>query len=112
MSEDNRIKTVSGGNCFSANVSDVRDAPEKNATLIWVFPKPGLTPHGIFGALFCRLFFFYFWGIFCVIFHQKFKKKVPSNFLIPNLLGCKKGPQNFWIDVDVPKYLCIYVCIL
>ena len=80
-----------------------------------LLPKRSDPPRnfGTFGHFSFGYFFPKLLGHFFVIFHQKFKKKVPQNFWIwstlppflpkiPKLSGHKKVPQNFGIGSETP----------
>ena len=65
----------------------LRDAPERNAALIWVFSKSGPVSHrpwnfGTFRALFRKLFLKKPFVQFCAIIYQNFWKKYPFLYLV------------------------------
>ena len=69
------------------HVGHLRELLIKKCSLIMDFFQKGLTPplppqtFGTFGALFRRLIFFWnFWGTFCVVFYQNQGKKCPKTF--------------------------------
>ena len=100
----------------------LRDAyKKKNAALIWVFSKPGLTPlpapprnFGTFGALFrSQIKKKKLLGHFLSHISPKIKEKsaqklldlvYPSPFSTQNskIVGHKKMPKNFWFGSEPP----------
>ena len=67
---------------------------EKN---ISVFKIPGF---GVDGALVNGVFFFFFFGLFCFVFHLFTKKNQINANVSPVLFSPFNSPRNYLLDLD------------